>query len=147
MLQSVSVTSSPSTTSTSSYSLSSLNTLNSGPTTVAGQTREFATQNVPVRQFMTICNTLTDTRTQYLKVDFALCSSKKSVKLNRDLHSFRTMPPHFQVSILQSNYRTHGVWKSQKKSHSTLRAKRATFTCQKFIENAKNGQFWRFLKI
>ena len=52
-----------------SSSLSSLNTLNSGPTTVAGQTREFATQNVPVRQFMTICNKLTDT--QYLKVDFA----------------------------------------------------------------------------
>ena len=29
----------------------------------------------------------------------------------------------------------------RKKSHSTLRAKRATFT--KLIENAKNGLFWR----
>ena len=32
----------------------------------------------------------------------------------------------------------HGVWKLQKKSHSTLRAKRATFT--------KNGQFWWFFE-
>ena len=37
-----------------------------------------------------------------------------------------------------------------KRSHSTLRAKRATFTFilsgQKFIINAKNGQFGEFLK-
>ena len=32
--------------------------------------------------------------------------------------------------------------KITKKSHSTLRAKRATFTKKK-IKNAKNGQFWR----
>ena len=40
----------------------------------------------------------------------------------------------------------HGVWKSQKKSHLSLRAKRATFTFlsgQKFI---KNGPFSEFLK-
>ena len=44
-----------------------------------------------------------------------------------------------QLSIIK-----HSVWKSQKMSHKTLRAKRATFT---FIKNAKNGQFWRFLII
>ena len=40
----------------------------------------------------------------------------------------------------------HGVWKSQKKSHSSLRAKRATFTFwmdKSSLKNAKNGQFWR----
>ena len=39
----------------------------------------------------------------------------------------------------------HNVWKSQKKSHSTLRAKRATFTFwvlnwQKLVENAQIGK-------
>ena len=35
----------------------------------------------------------------------------------------------FRHGNWQSKYRTwHGVWKSQKKSHSILRAKRATFT-------------------
>ena len=45
--------------------------------------------------------------------------------------------------------RVHSVWKSAKKSHSTLRAKRATLTfwvVKKFINNAKTGQFWDFLK-
>ena len=44
----------------------------------------------------------------------------------------------------------HGVWKSQKKSHSTLRAKRATFTFwedKSSLKNAKNGpicsSFWK----
>ena len=37
--------------------------------------------------------------------------------------------------------RQHKVFeKSQKKSHSTLRAKRVTFTK---VKNAKNGPFWR----
>ena len=44
----------------------------------------------------------------------------------------------------------HGVWKSQKKSHSTLRAKRATFTfCvdKKFIKKVpKMVNFGEFLK-
>ena len=43
----------------------------------------------------------------------------------------------------------HIVWKSQKKSHLTLRAKQATFTnlCgQEFIKNARNGLFVEFLK-
>ena len=38
----------------------------------------------------------------------------------------------------------HYVWKSQKKSHSTLRAKRATFTF--WVDKSKNAQndpFWR----
>ena len=44
----------------------------------------------------------------------------------------------------------HSVWKSQKKSHFTLRAKRAMFTlwvnkCK--LKNAKNSQFWEVLKI
>ena len=39
----------------------------------------------------------------------------------------------------------HCVWKSKKMSHSTLRAKRATFT---FIKNAQNRQFcWLFEKL
>ena len=40
----------------------------------------------------------------------------------------------------------HSVWKSQKKSHSTLRAKRATLTFwadKSSLKNPKNGQFWR----
>ena len=40
----------------------------------------------------------------------------------------------------------HGVWKSQKKSHSTLRAKRATFTFwadKSWLKIAKNGLIWR----
>ena len=40
----------------------------------------------------------------------------------------------------QWTFKCFSVWKSQKKSHSTLRAKRATFT---LIKNAKNSQFWR----
>ena len=43
----------------------------------------------------------------------------------------------------------HSVWKSQKKSHSTLRAKRATFTFwldKSSLKNAKNGQLATFWK-
>ena len=54
----------------------------------------------------------------------------------------------------------HGVWKSPKRSHSRLRAKRATFTfCgqmvlpdrsiligQKLVENAKSATFWVIFK-
>ena len=54
--------------------------------------------------------------------------------------------PSLQTKI--TNVRTvHGVWKSQKKSHSTLRAKRAyvyILSGQKFNQKVpKNGQFWR----
>ena len=44
---------------------------------------------------------------------------------------------------------SHSVLKSLKKSHSTLRAKRAAFTFwvdKKLIKNTKKGQFWEFLK-
>ena len=40
----------------------------------------------------------------------------------------------------------HGVWKSQKKSHSILRAKWARFTFwvdKSFLKMSKKGQFWR----
>ena len=43
----------------------------------------------------------------------------------------------------------HGVWKSQKKSHSTLRAKRATFRFwvdKSSLKMPKNGQFWRIFE-
>ena len=44
-----------------------------------------------------------------------------------------TQIPYFKVQ--QKITLGHGVWKSQKKSHSTLRVK--------FIKNAKNGPIWR----
>ena len=43
----------------------------------------------------------------------------------------------------------HGVWKLQKKSHSTLRAKRANFTfwvAKNWLKITKNGRFWRVLE-
>ena len=44
----------------------------------------------------------------------------------------------------------HSIWKSQKKSHSTLRAKRATFTfwvdAKSWLKIAKIGQFGEFLE-
>ena len=49
----------------------------------------------------------------------------------------------FQIQL------THSGWKSQKKSHSILRAKRSTFTFwvgKSSWKNAKNGQFWRFFE-
>ena len=52
----------------------------------------------------------------------------------------------------KSEYRTvYTVFENhRKKSHSTLRAKRAMFTFksgQKLIKNAKNGPFWRVFEI
>ena len=41
--------------------------------------------------------------------------------------------------------RWHGVWKSQKKSHSTLRAKRATLTFLSGQKLLKNAQKWSIL--
>ena len=43
----------------------------------------------------------------------------------------------------------HSVWKSQKKYHLTLRAKRATFTFwvdKSWLKNAQNGPFWRLFE-
>ena len=48
-----------------------------------------------------------------------------------------------------SQRKTHGVWKSQKKSHSTLRAKRATFTFwvdKSKLKMPKTIHFGEFLK-
>ena len=55
-------------------------------------------------------------------------------------------------SIFNPHSWDHSIWKLQKKSHSTLRAKRATFfifSGQKFIKNAKSEKlncdiFWWF---
>ena len=44
-----------------------------------------------------------------------------------------------------SNKNVHSVWKSHKKSHSTLRAKRATFPFR--IKNAKMFHFGEFFKL
>ena len=57
----------------------------------------------------------------------------------------QTMPEKEKVSLLSS----HGVWKSQKKSHSTLRAKRATFTFwvdKSCLKMPKMVHFGEFLK-
>ena len=51
--------------------------------------------------------------------------------------------------INNSNIDIHSVWKSPKKSHLTLRAKRAMFTFwvdKSYLKKPKNGQFWRILK-
>ena len=54
----------------------------------------------------------------------------------------------YNVTILQNKiFTVHSVWKSQKKSHWTLRAKRATFTFwvdKKLIKNVINGPFRNF---
>ena len=52
-------------------------------------------------------------------------SSEKAVKGERNCKLFYC---HFCTRRKSSSFKTHGVWKSQEKSHSTLRAKRATFT-------------------
>ena len=51
---------------------------------------------------------------------------------------------HFKDAMIM-----HSVWKSQKKSHSTLRAKRATFTFwvdKSSLKMPKNGHFWRVFR-
>ena len=42
---------------------------------------------------------------------------------------------------------SHSVWKSQKKSHSILRAKLRLHFKWTFIKNAKNVPIWQFLKL
>ena len=54
-----------------------------------------------------------------------------------------------QCSPLSNIHPTNGVWKSQKKSHSTLRAKRATFTFRvnkSWLKMSKMVHFGEFLK-
>ena len=48
---------------------------------------------------------------------------------------------HVDIFIAVKGKKWHGVWKSQKKSHSTLRAKRATFT--KVHEKMPKWSIWR----
>ena len=58
-------------------------------------------------------------------------------------HHLRGQFCQFRVSLL------HSVWKSPKKSHSTLRAKRATFTfrlTKKYLKMPKIVNFGKFLK-
>ena len=60
------------------------------------------------------------------------------------------LPNRKLFSSIVMTWLKHGVWKSQKKSHWTLRAKRATFTFlngQKFIKNCQKwsilASFWK----
>ena len=58
------------------------------------------------------------------------------------------LPPAFNL-YYDNNVFIHGVWKSQKKSHSTLRAKRATFTFwvdKSWLKMPKMVHFGEFLK-
>ena len=58
--------------------------------------------------------------------------------------TFRNKPPITTDRNENSKLRTHSVWKSQKKSHSTLRAKRATFTFwvdKSWLKMPKIGEF------
>ena len=53
---------------------------------------------------------------------------------------------YFLKLVFKKSKYTHGVYKSQKKSHSTLWAQQTTFTywvdkTQKFIKNAQFGEF------
>ena len=71
------------------------------------------------------------------------------IRLNKwQSHSDFFPTKKFWLIFKWNGRKTHGVWKSQKKAHSTLRAKRATstFVGQKFIKNAKNGSTWRVLE-
>ena len=55
----------------------------------------------------------------------------------------------FKKFTISGNQVRHNVWKSLKKSHSTLRAKRATFTYwvdKSSSKMPKNGQFWRLFE-
>ena len=80
--------------------------------------------------------------------------SKQVVK--HSLHGWNIAPFHkgfqvFSLSTLRASIKAgkamvgrylHGVWKSEKKSHSTLRAKRVTFTFK--VDKSSFGEF--FLK-
>ena len=56
----------------------------------------------------------------------------------------------FALNLREKYYLHHSVWKSQKRSHSTLRAKRATFTFwvdKSWLKMPKMVHFGEFLKI
>ena len=85
-----------------------------------------------------------------------LCSDHQSWKNEHYLHSFRSFSNHnlsvlligmmieFQLKTASSSSHCHGVWKSQKRSHSTLRAT-LQFKWTKILKNAQNSQFGSFL--
>ena len=55
----------------------------------------------------------------------------------------------FKHCVFKKAWSLHGVWKSQKKSHSTLRVKRATFTFwvdKSWLKMPKMVHFGEFLK-
>ena len=71
-----------------------------------------------------------------IKYNISLCSKNKVGSSHQGRGTF----------LLKSPPHPHGVWKSPKKSHSTLRANRPTFIFsvdKSWLENIKNGEFWR----
>ena len=84
------------------------------------------------------------TRSNELKIRFDLNLILLTVSWVMKSWKFYIRIAFYDVIILLKIL-DHGVWKSQKKSHSTLRAKRGTFTfcvdeCS--LKSAKNGPFW-----
>ena len=68
---------------------------------------------------------------------------KVKILSSRSYYNFYAYSPRTRFSL------EHGVWKSQKKSHSKLRAKRATFTFwadKSSIKRPKMVHFGEFLK-
>ena len=63
--------------------------------------------------------------------DFSLCAACLVCKVTQNhknlLYEIKYCGRPFKLNVYLRHH-SHGVWKSQKKSHSTLRAKRATFT-------------------
>ena len=76
--------------------------------------------------------------------------SSSSSKFTLRLLGLRStfVPESFKKSsyLIRNRLMTHGVWKSQKKPHSTLRAKRTTFTFWVDKSLLKMVQFGEFLK-
>ena len=71
----------------------------------------------------------------------------------QQLHPYYSPNPNTKSSVTALKvhlfHSVHGVWKSQKKSHSTLRAKRATFTFwvdKSWLKMPKMVHFGEFLK-
>ena len=87
---------------------------------------------------------------QWLSLDhnFSICIQCSDTPSKQFCNLFVLLP---FVSNFSTDWKraTQGVWKSHKKSHSMLRAKRGYIYIligQKFIKNANNGLFWRVLE-
>ena len=81
-----------------------------------------------------------------LLCDISTCCKKKNKRSLSKVQGHIDILSHFQVC---SKILLHSVWKSQNKSHSTLRAKRATFTFwvdKSSLKMQKNDQFGEFLR-